>query len=229
MEEQTTTAPAEQTEAIDNQQQSVRDAEAVFRKNQELLAENAKLKGLAKQAKEFDFEKARAAMDALERAEEEKLTKKGEFDKLLEQKTRAWEERIGSVSAERDAILTNLKREKLANVLTEKGVLADRARFLVKELEAQIDLISDEKGFSLRKTGGVGDAAEFDAIVEKVKAEYPFFFGASLAPGSGASGSSGNAGGGQSGRKWSELSVAEKTAAIREAEGDIEAAQSKYR
>lgn len=223
-----TTAPAEQEAQIDNTETTVRDAEAVLRKNSELLAENAELKRLAKQAKDFDFEKARAAIAALEHAEEEKLAKKGEFDKLLEQKTRAWEERIAGISHERDGILTNLKREKLANVLAEKGVLPDRTRFLVRELEAQIELHSGEEGFSLRKVGGVGDATEFDAIVEKVKAEYPFFFGASLAPGSGASGSSGNGPAG-SAKKWSDLTVAEKTAAIREAGGDLETAQGKYK
>lgn len=222
-----TTAPAEQNEGIDNQQ-AVRDAEAVLRKNQELLAENAKLKAVARQAEGFDFDRAKAAIEALERAEEEKLAKKGEFDKLLEQKQKAWEERISDVSGRYETLRANLKREKLTNVLAEKGVLPDRSKFLVKELEAQIELHEDEKGLILRKVGGVGDAAEFDAIVEKVKAEYPFFFGASLAPGSGASGSSGN-GAGASGRRWSELSVAEKTAAIREAGGDLEAAQAKFR
>lgn len=221
------TAPAEQNEGIDNQQ-AVRDAEAVLRKNQELLAENAKLKAVARQAEGFDFDRAKAAIEALERAEEEKLAKKGEFDKLLEQKQKAWEERISDVSGRYETLRANLKREKLANVLAEKGVLPDRSKFLVKELEAQIELHEDEKGLNLRKVGGVGDAAEFDAIVEKVKAEYPFFFGASLAPGSGASGSSGN-GAGASGRRWSELSVAEKTAAIREAGGDLETAQAKFR
>lgn len=194
MEENTAAAPAEQTEGIDNQQAAIRDAEAVLRKNEELLAENRKLKQVARQAEGFDFERARTAIEALERAEEEKLAKKGEFDKLLEQKQRAWEERISGIAAERDGILTNLKREKLANVLAEKGVLPDRARFLVRELESDIELASDESGFSLRKVGGVGDAAEFDAIVETVKQKYPFFFGASLNPGSGASGQGGTGG-----------------------------------
>lgn len=226
----TATAPAEQNEGqvIDNNS-AVRDADAVLRKNEELLAENAKLKKLARQAENFDFDRARAALAAQEKAEEERLTKKGEFDKLLEQKQRAYEERIAGISQERDGILTNLKREKLANVLAEKGVLPDRTRFLVRELENQIELHSGDEGFSLRKVGGVGDAAEFDAIVEKVKAEYPFFFGASLAPGSGASGSSGNGQAGISAKKWSELGRAEKTAAIREAGGDLEAAKAKYR
>ena len=198
--EENTTAPAEQNEGIDNQQ-AIRDADAVLKKNEELLAEVKKLKQVARQAEGFDFERARTAMEALERAEEEKLTRKGEFDKLLEQKTRAWEERIGAVTSERDGILSNLKREKLANVLAEKGVLPDRARFLVRELESDIELASDDNGFSLRKVGGVGDAAEFDAIVETVRQKYPFFFGASLTPGSGASTSGGTGGPGpQSGK-----------------------------
>lgn len=215
-------APAEQTNEPTAQ---VINPEALARKNVELLDEIKKLK---REFAGIDPSAARQALETVEKAEEEKLAKKGEFEKLLEQRQRAYEERIAQVSSDRDQILTNLKREKLANVLAEKGVLPDRTRFLVRELEQQIELASDESGFSLRKIGGVGDSSEFDALVEKVKGEFPFFFGASLAPGSGASGSSGH-GSGQVGRKWADLSRAEKTAAIRDAGGDLEAAQKNYR
>jgi hypothetical protein len=103
-------------------------------------------------------------------------------------------EKTAAAKAEVDAIKSNLKREKLANVLTEKGVLPDRVKYLVGELDADIELVSDENGFSLKKIGGIGDATEFDLIVEGVKEKTPFFFAATGASGSGASGSNGNGG-----------------------------------
>ena len=41
----------------------------------------------------------------------------------------------------------------------------------------------------LKKKGGIGDAAEFDAVIEAAKQKTPFFFAANGASGSGASGS----------------------------------------
>ena len=184
MEEQTP-APAEQVEEpiiVDN-------PEAVVKKNQELLAELKRLKAVAKQAEGFDFDKARAAMDALAKAEEEKLSKRGEYEKLLAQKQQAYEERVAAAQSERDQILANLKREKLANVLAENGVLPDRAKYLVKEIEDQIELVTGETGFSLTKKGGIGDAAEFAAMIQNIRLQSPFFFAANTPSGSGAPGS----------------------------------------
>lgn len=210
-----------------NAPEPVKDPEAVLRKNRELLAENAKLKTLAEKAKSFDFDAAMQALDAQKRAEEEKLAKRGEYEKLIEQKTRAYEERIEAERRDRARLENTLKHEKLANVLVEKGVLADRVQYLVKELADSLELNQTETGFTLRKTGGVGDATEFDALIEDVRQRSPFFFAANLTTGTGGFGSTANGTG--SAKKWADLTRAEKTAAIRDANGDLEAAQKKYR
>lgn len=217
-----------QTEVVDNNQatEQVRDAEAVLRKNRELLEQNAKLKQLAKLPEDFDIEKARNAMLELQRLEEERMQKRGEYEKLMEQKTKAYEERLEKERQSRTQIEQTLKQEKLALALIEKGVLPDRVNYLVKELSEQVDLDLTESGFALRKRGGIGDATEFNALVEEVRDKSPFFFAATIVGGTGGSASVG--GGSVSTRKWDELSRAEKTQAIREANGDITVAQKKY-
>ncbi|NCV19892.1 MAG: hypothetical protein EBW42_14335, partial [Rhodobacterales bacterium] len=98
--------------------------------------------------------------------------------------------------------------------------------YLVKELSEQVDLDINESGFALKKKGGIGDAAEFNALVEDVRSKSPFFFAANIVGGTGGSASIGN--GGASVKKWADLSRAEKTQAIREANGDVAVAQRKY-
>lgn len=131
-------------------------------------------------------------------AEEERTRAAGETDKWKEQydaRHKAELEKLGAQLSQRDA---NLKRERLTNVLTEKGVLPDRAKYLVHELDSQVELVSDDNGFSLKKKGGIGDVAEFEAMIENVKTTSPFFFAATGASGSGASGSQGNGSNGKS-------------------------------
>lgn len=206
--------------------ETVKDPEAVLRKNRELLKENAELKKLAEQAKNFDFEAARKALEANQRAEEDRLAKRGEYDKLLEAKSKAWEERIEAERSMRSAIEQRLKFEKLTNTLMEKGVLPDRVGYLVKELVDSVELTQTDNGFELRKKGGIGDSDEFNGLVEQVKAKSPFFFAPSLASGSGATGSMGN--GAVSVKKWADLSRSEKTQAIKDASGDLDLAKKKY-
>lgn len=220
--------PAEIEETIDNQTttEPIRDPDAVLRKNRELLKENAELKRLSEMARNFDFDRAKQAMETLERAEEERLTKRGEYEKLIEQKSKAYEERIEGERRERQRIENTLKQEKLALALIEKGVLPDRVKWLVKDLSEQVELATTENGFQLRKQGGIGDATEFDSLVEEVRAKSPYFFAANITSGTGGSASIGS--NSVSSRKWSDLSRAEKTAAVRDANGDIEAAKKKY-
>jgi len=78
--------------------------------------------------------------------------------------------------------------------LTEKGVLADRVKYLVHEMDGDTELVRGDHGFDVRKKGGIGDATEFETMIEQVKASSPFFFEATNTPGSGASGSNGNGG-----------------------------------
>lgn len=205
------TTPVQTTAAVE----TVRDPEAVLKQNKELLAELKQLKEAAKKSDGFDFEKAKAAMEAQEKAEHDRLTKKGEWDKLKEQLDQRHAAELAKAKTETETLLTNLKREKLTNVLTEKGVLPDRAKYLVHELNAQIELVLEADGFRLKKLGGIGDAAEFDTMIENVKATSPFFFAATNASGSGASGSSTNgraAAQTWTRQQWDTATTAERTA-----------------
>lgn len=150
----------------------------------------------------LDVEAAKNAIAEAAKAEEDKKKKAGDFDgikaQLEERHAKDIEKKEAEKKAladEKAAILSNLKREKLANVLTEKGVLPDRVKYLVGELDKDIELVSDDNGFTLKKIGGIGDATEFDSIIETVKEKTPFFFAATGASGSGASGSQSNNGG----------------------------------
>ena len=87
-------------------------------------------------------------------------------------------------------------------MLTEKGVLPDRVKYLLGELDPQIELAATENGFQLKKIGGIGDAAEFEQIIASVKESSPFFFANDLTPGRGASGSGNGNGGGSAAAVW---------------------------
>lgn len=178
------------------------DVTGLKSKRDELLAELAKAKSQMKAFDGLDPEAARKALVAAQAAEDEKLKAAGEFEKLREQLEARHKAEVEKAVAERNTILSNLKREKLANVLTEKGVLPDRVKYLLGELDPQIELAATENGFQLKKIGGIGDAAEFEQIIASVKESSPFFFANDLTPGSGASGSGNGNGGGSAAAVW---------------------------
>lgn len=180
------------------------DVTGLKNKTRELLADLKKAQDAIKQFEGLDPEAARAALEAAQNAQHEELKKEGNFEKLKEEyekRLATFEENakknIDAVANEKNAILANLKRERLANVLTEKGVLPDRVKYLVGELDPAIELVSGDNGFALRKIGGIGDDTEFNAIIDDVKNKSPFFFAADNIAGSGASGSDGRHGNGK--------------------------------
>lgn len=209
------TAPAEQV--AETPKPEVKDAAAVLKKNEELLAEVKKYKDLAKQAEGFDFDKARAAIEAQEKAEQDRLTKKGEWDKLKEQLDQRHATELQKAKDAHDALLRNLKREKLTNLLTEKGVLPDRVKYLVHEIDPNVELVSDDNGFFLTKKGGIGDATEFDLMIDSIKTASPFFFASQTQPGGNAQGSGNSAGSGKTMPKsqWDTLTHKEQAAFIK--------------
>ena len=184
---------------------SIQRALEAEKKSKEAAVNAAVEKAKAEALKPYegvDIDAAKAAIEAAAKAEEDKQKKAGDFEGLKAQLEERYskeiakrEEAIKAATDEKNSILANLKREKLANVLTEKGVLADRVKYLVGELDNDIELVSDDNGFSLKKIGGIGDATEFDLIIDGVKEKSPFFFASSSASGSGASGSSSNGNG----------------------------------
>lgn len=184
------------------------DVTGLKKKTSELLAEQKRLKDEMKRFDGLDPEAARAAIEAAQKAVDDKLKEEGNFEAIKQQ----YEDRIKTAEEkaakelekalnEKNSILANLKRERLGNVLTEKHkVLPDRAKYLVAELEAAIELVSNEQGFSLKKIGGIGDEAEFNLMIEEVRTRSPFFFASDNIPGSGASGSNGNNNGNGNGK-----------------------------
>lgn len=222
-------APAEliEQEVNNSTTETVRDPEAVLRKNRELLDENARFKRQLQQLGDFDVEKAREAMLKLQAMEEEQMQKRGEYEKLLERTKQTFEEKVETERQQRSRLEAKLKEEKLAMALVENGVLPDRVGYLVKELSEQVELELGENGIALKRRGGIGDASEFNALVEDVRAKSPFFFAANIVSGTGGSGSNGS--GLVSSRSWADLNGAEKAVAIREAGGDIELAKRKFK
>lgn len=194
------------------------DVTGLKSKRDELLAEQKRLKQQLQETETkyagLDPEAAKAALAEIETAKETKLKESGDFDAIK----KGYEDRIAAletkhkseleaVTGENTATLTTLKRERLANVLTEKGVLPDRVKYLVHEMDADTELVRGDNGFDVRKKGGIGDATEFEALIENVKVKSPFFFAADNASGSGASGSDGK-GGSQTVKRLTKAQVA---------------------
>jgi len=167
------------------------DVDGLKRSKAEILAEKKRIQD------EADAMKKRLdEIDANKSAEETELMKKrGEFEEL-EKKLRDKLTETETAKAQREnELLGKFKLERLQNELISKGVLPDRAKYALSELAEKVELVSDEKGFNLKVLGGIGDAKEFDALIEGMKATSPFFFAPNGASGSGASGSEGNGGG----------------------------------
>lgn len=169
------------------------DVEGLKKSKAEILAEKKKLADRLDELEKFKNEREAAE----KQAKVAKLEEEQEYKKALAEKEKAWNERFDAEKAEKESLFADIKRERLTNELVKRGALADRAGYLVGELDAALELAKGEDGkFTLKKKGGIGDAAEFDSVIEAAKQKTPFFFAASGASGSGASGSqqsSGNA------------------------------------
>lgn len=202
------TTPTEQPET------KVINPEAVLAKNQELLGELAKYKKLAKQAEGFDFDKARAAMEAAEKAEEEHLVKKGEFDKILETKERLWNEKITQTEAERNEILNGFVRKELELMYLQQ--FDGREGYSDLAVERIIDKVEAERKdgkLDIKVKNSIGDAKdELNKLFGALREQYPALFKADITAGSGASGS--GTGGQSVTTNRGSMSVAEKSAFI---------------
>ena len=169
------------------------DVEGLKKSKSEILEEKKRL-----QAERDELAKFKADREADEaKRKQADLEAKGEYEKALKEKEKAWNERFEAANAEKESLFANVKRERLTNELIKRGALADRASYLVGELDASIELVKGDDGYQLRKKGGIGDATEFDSIIEAAKQRTPFFFAPSGASGSGASGSQSTGGTGK--------------------------------
>lgn len=143
-------------------------------------------KNALKQFEGLNPEDARKALEATQKLEEKKLIDKQQFDEVLKKYKAEYDAEIEKERSKNTQLLSNLKREKLTNMLIEKGVLPDRAKFALVELDSQVELLSDEQGIHLQKTGGIGDAKEIDEMVTGLKEKSAFLFAPTNASGSGA-------------------------------------------
>lgn len=170
--------------------------------------EKAKQAAVAEALKQFeglDIDEAKQALADRAKAAEDKLKGENNWDglkKQLEERHATELEKlaaqVNAIKSEQEADRQLLKREQLKNVLVQKGVLADRVDYGVIDLEPQVELVRGERSFDIRKIGGIGDATEFELMIEGLKKERPFLFQADNATGGGATGSNG---GGRSGVK----------------------------
>lgn len=169
---------------------SEEDVEGLKKSKAAILAEK---KALADKLSELEKFKAEHEARTAE-AETEQMKKLGQFAELEKKLRDALETQKAESERERAALLATIKRERLTNELTKSGVLADRAKYAIADIENEIDLEATESGFALKVKNGIGDAGEFGKLVEGMKTRSPFFFAANGATGSGASGSGNGAG-----------------------------------
>ncbi len=173
-------------EGVGSIQRALTEEKAKKTTKPELLTELEELK-------KFKEEHEAKAADA----ESEKRIAEGKYKEDLEAKEKAWKDRLDAIAGEKDGLFADVKRERLTNELVKRGVLPDRAAYLVGEIDAETELVKGDDGkYTLKKKGGIGDAAEFDSMIAATKEKTPFFFAANGASGSGASGSEGGSGGG---------------------------------
>lgn len=171
------------------------DVEGLKKSKAEILAEK---KAMAE--KLAALEKFKSEFEASKSADEEaKQREAGQFAELEKKLRDRITELETTHQTERDKLMTTIKRERLMNELTANGVIADRARYALADIENRIDLEATENGFALKVKDGIGDANDFNKLLDGMKAQSPFFFKADMAAGSGASG---NGGGGNVAKTW---------------------------
>lgn len=198
------------------------DVEGLKKSKAEILEEKKKIQAERDELAKFKAEKeAEAAKN-----KQSELEAKGEYEKALAEKEKAWAERYEAEKAEKSAMLADVHRERLENELIKRGALPDRASYLVGDLIGETELFKGENGrYAIKKKGGIGDAAEFDGLISGMKESKGFFFQATNASGSGASGSQQQSSGGSSQwtrAQWDSASTQERTA-FTEAGGKITA------
>lgn len=195
-----TEAPAEQKPEPTTE--TVRNPEAVLEQNKELLSEVKRLKQLTKQVEGIDPAEYRALKEAQARAEEEHLAKKGEFDKILEQKEKAWNERLSAESAEKLQVLNGFTRKELELMYLQKyGGREGYSDLAVEKVIGNVETITKNGSIDIQVKDGVGDAKDFDKLFGGLKERYPALFKSEIASGSGATGSDSK--GGTTAKTWS--------------------------
>jgi hypothetical protein len=180
------------------------DVDGLKKSKAEILEEKKRI-----QSERDELAKFKSEQEAKAQAEEQaKLEKKGEFDKLLEAKEKAFQERLATETAERERIQNNLRNAEWRTTLTKNGIRSEvlDAMDELKKIEARIELANTDTGFALKFKDGVGDANELTQAVTEWSEKYQFTKPSPNASGSGASPSNGTNGT----RNLSDMSPTEK-------------------
>lgn len=195
----------------------VEDVTGLKAKRDELLAELKKKNDITKQFEGLNPEEARKALTALSEMENKKLADKGRFDELLAKREQDWKAQLAEKDAFASSVMNGFKQKELALTLLEKGVRKEYLDLAGLKLDGQIEVENKNGTLQLRVKDGIGDAAEFDALVEGLKTKYPALFEPNGASGSGASGSNGNGGNAKTMSKvqWDAMGVKEQAAFIK--------------
>jgi len=178
------------------------DVTGLKAKTAELLADLAKLKKAQKDYDGLDPAAARAALEAQQSADDERLKAAGEFEALKKKLEERHAKELADAHDRANSIIANLRHEKIANLAIAKGIKADRVKAAIAEgdLDQLLDL--NESDFSVRTKDGIGDAKDVDGIFNGLKERAAWLFEATNASGSGASGSGKSNGGGSAAAVW---------------------------
>src|SRR6185295_19989626 len=105
-----------------------------------------------------------------QKAAQADLEAKGKYEEALAAKEKAWKERLDALDTEKNGLFTDVKRERLENEIVKRGGLPERVRYLVGDLDAVTELVkSDDGKYTIKKKGGIGDADEFNSMIEAAK------------------------------------------------------------
>lgn len=144
---------------------------------------------LLKAFKGLDPKAAKKALDDIRKFEQQKLADEGKYDELLAARQAEFDEQLLAATSARDTTIANLKREKLTNFLVANGVLPDRAKYALADVDSLLDLDETDGVFKLKAKNGTGADSELTKVITDLKASSAFLFAVSGASGSGASGS----------------------------------------
>ncbi|MEA2174116.1 MAG: hypothetical protein QOD00_1708 [Blastocatellia bacterium] len=170
--------------------------------------------------KDLDPDKAREALDKLQKLEEKKLMDKGEFDRLLTKRKEEFdlaEAELKRQLAERDSRLDNYELiNPIRDAALKAGVLPEDIEDVLKITSHRFKLDENRKPVVLDKDGDVSSALTVEKFwAEEFKTQKPKFYGASGAGGSGAP--AGGTGGGSGGAKTVKRDAFEKMAPVDQA------------
>lgn len=203
----------------------VKDPEAVLKKNEELLG---KLKTAAETNKALS-DRLRSFEDKEADRERKSAEKRGDFEKAL----KLVEDERDKGYADRDAKYANLFQSSASHRL---GIIAANHDVLPQYLDDFAVIVQRhyarafeaEDGTIVWKSPDGLRTIDLDELIPTLKAAHGVFFKNPLSPGTGGEQDKTTGGDAPGGKKWADMNTNERSAAIRDADGNVEAAKKKY-